>query len=56
MKKLVLLGAVCGLFAGEPGIRPLIVPQRGEHQLAKEQHAGMTLDRAHELAEAHLHG
>ena len=40
----------------EPGIRPLIVPQRGEHQLAKEQHAGMTLDRAHELAEAHLHG
>ena len=28
----------------------------GEHQLAKEQHAGMTLDRAHELAEAHLHG
>jgi len=40
----------------EPGIRPLIVPQRGEHELAKEQHAGMTLDRARELAEAHLHG
>ena len=39
----------------EPGIRPLIVPHRGEHPLARDQDEGITLARAHELAAAHLH-
>ncbi len=38
-----------------PGIRPLIVPQVGEHLLPQEQSDGMTLRRAQELAEEHLH-
>ena len=39
----------------EPGIRPLIVPHRGDHPLARDQHEGITLERAHELATASLH-
>lgn len=39
----------------EPGIRPLIVPQRGDHPLQRDQHGGITMHRARELSLANLH-
>jgi hypothetical protein len=38
------------------GERPLIELEETEHQLAVEQHHGITMSRVREIAEAALHG
>jgi hypothetical protein len=39
----------------EPGLRPLIVLQDGDHPLIDEQRRGITMDRVYEIAELNMH-